>query len=96
MLEVFPTVSRLLGLFVLFALTGLIAACAAPSSGPRAEPAPTVTKYSGGSRLAVDSRVIDYGNVSFNQEVKATFKVTNVGDQKLAIRKVDVKIVQGC
>jgi hypothetical protein len=86
---------RHIGLLVLFVLAGLVASCAGPS-GPRAEPAPTVTKFSGGPRLAVDNRVVDYGSVPFNREVKASFQVSNVGDQRLTIRKVDVKTIQGC
>jgi hypothetical protein len=83
------------GVLMLLGLVGLLAACAG-SSGPRAEPAPTVTKFSGGPRLAVDNKVIDYGNVAFNQEVKATYQISNVGDQRLTIRKVDIKTIQGC
>jgi hypothetical protein len=86
---------RHIGLVLLLVLAGLVAACAG-SSGPRAEPAPTVTKFSGGPRLALDNRTVDYGNVVFNQEVKATFQLSNVGDQRLSIRKVDIKTIQGC
>ncbi len=95
-MEVGLVTRRKAGFLMLVGLTGLVAACAAPSAGPKAEAAPTVTKYSGGPRLAVDNRAIDYGSVPFNREVKATFQVSNVGDQRLAIRKVDVKTVQGC
>jgi len=86
---------RRAGFLVLVGLTGLIAACAAPA-GPRSEAAPAVPKHSGGPRLAFDNRSIDYGNVEFSQQVKASFQITNVGDQRLAIRKVDVKAVEGC
>ena len=80
---------------MLFALVGLVGACAAPA-GPKAEPAPAVTKHSGGARLAFDNRAVDYGSVAFGQPIEATFRASNVGDKRLAIRKVDVKAVQGC
>lgn len=92
---------RHVGLAFLLVLLGLVAACAsslagASSSGPKVEPAPTVDSYAGGPRLVFDNKSIDFGAVPFNKEVKASFQVRNVGDQKLTIGKVDTKIVQGC
>ena len=87
--------TRLVGLFVLL---GLVAACAsaAGASGPKTEPAAKVDAYTGGPRLAFDNQTVDFGQVPFQKEVKATFQVKNVGDQKLTISKTDVKVVQGC
>ena len=84
---------RYIGLLVV--LAGLVAACAG-SAAPKVEPAPTVGKFTGGPRLAVNDKLVDYGEVPYNREVRAVFQVTNVGDQRLLIRKVDVKTVQGC
>ncbi len=86
---------RCVGLLVLAALAGLVAACAS-SAAPKVQPAPTVAAFSGGPRLAVNDKIVDYGDVPFNKEVKATFQVKNVGDKRLEIKKVDVKTVQGC
>ena len=93
--EVRSGLRRHIGLLVLVVLAGLVAACAG-SAGPKVEPAPTAARFAGGPRLAVDNRLVDYGDVPFNKEVKATFQVKNVGDQRLTIKKVDVRIVQGC
>ncbi len=93
--EVRSGLRRYVGLLLLAGLAGLVAACAS-SAGPKVEPAPTVAAFSGGPRLAVNDRLVDYGGVPFNKEVKATFQVKNVGDKRLEIRKVDVRAVQGC
>lgn len=70
-------------------------ACAGPTAGPKLEPAPKVESFAGGPRLSLDNRSVDFGSVPY-QELKATFQLTNVGDQRLEIKKVDVKTVQGC
>jgi hypothetical protein len=87
---------RLCAPLYLVILLGLVAACASPSSGPTVVPAPKVDALSGGPRLAFDSQLIDYGSVPFNRGVKANFQVRNVGDQRLTIKKADVKTVEGC
>jgi HYDIN/CFA65/VesB family protein len=90
---------RLFALLGLLALVGLVAACAssaAGSSAPKVQPAPKVDAYTGGPRLAFDNQSVDFGPVPYNKEVKATYQVKNVGDQKLTIKNVDVKTVQGC
>ncbi len=86
---------RYVGLLLLAVLAGLVAACAS-SAGPKVEPAPTVGAFSGGPRLAVNDKLVDYGDVPFNKEVRATFQVKNVGDKRLELKKVDVETVQGC
>jgi hypothetical protein len=79
------------------ALVALLAiGLAACSTGPSAEPAPKVDSYQGGPRLALDNKSLDFGNVAYNQEVKATFNLKNVGDQPLRIEKVDIKTLEGC
>lgn len=89
-------VIRLAGLFVLLGLVAACASAAAGASGPKTEPAPKVDAYMGGPRLAFDNQSVDFGQVPFQKEVKATFQVRNVGDQKLTIGKADVKVAQGC
>lgn len=81
------------GVAVLALLAVLLAACGA---APSVDPAPKVGSYQGGPRLALDNKSLDFGNVSYNQEVKATFNLKNVGDQPLRIEKVDVKTLEGC
>ena len=54
-------------------------------------------QFTGGPKLAVDQAKIDFGTLPLDKPVKASFKLTNVGDQTLEIAglpKVEVK--QGC
>jgi hypothetical protein len=54
-------------------------------------------QFTGGAKLAVDQEKINFGTVPLNKPVKATFKLTNVGDQTLEIDgapKIEVKA--GC
>ena len=55
-----------------------------------------VQPYTGGPRLALQQQSVDYGNVQFDQTVKATFDAKNVGDKPLTIQTVDVETVEGC
>lgn len=87
---------RLAGLFVLLGLVAACASVAAGSSAPKAQPAPKVDAYTGGPRLAFENQSIDFGEVPYQKDVKASFQVKNVGDQKLTVKKTDVKVVQGC
>jgi hypothetical protein len=86
---------RLVGLVIL-SLVGLALVACAGAAGPKIEPAKAIGSYSGGPRLALGQRSVDYGKVEFNQQVKASFDVKNVGDRPLTIQKVDVKTVEGC
>jgi hypothetical protein len=48
-------------------------------------------------RLAVDQKLVDFGKVPLDIPVKATFKLTNVGDQPLQIlNQPVVEVKQGC
>jgi len=48
-------------------------------------------------RLAVDQKSIDFGKVPLDIPVKASFKLTNVGDQPLQIlNQPVVEVKQGC
>ncbi|MGC8781926.1 MAG: hypothetical protein ACP5UQ_13785 [Anaerolineae bacterium] len=48
-------------------------------------------------RLAVDRTVIDFGKVPLDIPVKATFRLSNVGDRPLAIlNQPVVEVKQGC
>jgi hypothetical protein len=87
---------RLVGLVILSLVGFALVACASAASGPKIEPGKAVGSYSGGPRLALGQRSVDYGKVEFNQQVKASFDVKNVGDRPLTIRKVDVETVEGC
>ena len=68
------------GIALLGMLAVLLAAC---SGGPAADPAPKVDSYQGGPRLALDNKSLDFGNVAYNREVKATFNLKNVGDGQI-------------
>jgi hypothetical protein len=68
-----------------------------PSPAPEADSA-TATPAAGGSpRLAVDQKKLDFGDVSFEQPVVATFRLTNTGDAPLQIvGEPVVAAVEGC
>jgi hypothetical protein len=78
-------------LIVSLVLLALLAACRTASVQE-----PTATPFSGGPRLDFDRRSIDFGDVPFEKLQTATFTVKNVGDAPLTLRKVDLKLVQGC
>ncbi len=59
-------------------------------------PSWSAAAYSGGPRLAVDRALVDEGSIPYNQEVKATYRVKNVGDQPLALQPPTVDVVEGC
>jgi hypothetical protein len=78
------------GLLVL--LVGLALALRSP--GQSSTSAPLV---SGQPKLVVDQERVDFGEVPINKKVKATFKLTNVGDQPLRITgQPQVRVVEGC
>jgi hypothetical protein len=48
-------------------------------------------------RLAVDQKQMDFGKVPLDIPLKATFKLSNVGDQPLQIlNQPVVEVKQGC
>jgi hypothetical protein len=58
---------------------------------------PTVTpQVTGAPKLAVDKTVVDEGYVQFNEPVKTTFRLSNVGDQPLKITGAPVELAEGC
>jgi hypothetical protein len=64
--------------------------------GGAAAPAAT-PQVTGKPRLAVDGDKIDFGTVPLNKPVKATFKLTNVGDKTLVIEgEPEVQVLKGC
>ena len=42
------------------------------------------------------ARSLTEGSIPYNQEVKATYRVKNVGDQPLALQPPTVDVVEGC
>jgi len=71
---------------VLFALTGR-------GSSGTSSPA----QVTGQAKLAVDQQKIDFGKVPLDIPIKATFKLSNVGDQPLQIlNQPVVEVKQGC
>ena len=82
---------RYVGLLLVSAAV-LLAGCA----GPEVEPGQPVGRYVGGPRLAFDQRAFDFGDVPYGKEVRATFRLKNVGDQPLSLRRVDIRTVVGC
>ncbi len=65
-----------------------------PSAGAATAKPP---QFTGGPKLAVDQEKIDFGTVPLNRPVKATFKLTNVGDQQLVIEGTpQIEVKQGC
>jgi hypothetical protein len=57
----------------------------------------TAPEFTGGAKLAVDQQKINFGTVPLGKPVKATFRLTNVGDQQLVIEgKPQVEVKEGC
>ena len=64
---------------------------------PRASSLSAAASYHGGPRLAVDTQLIDFGPVRFDQPVRGRFLLRNVGDQPLQIAaNPPVEVVEGC
>ncbi len=63
-----------------------------------AAPAPSAAiPATGKAKLAVDRETIDFGRVPLNKPVKATFKLTNVGDRPLTLNGTpEVQALKGC
>lgn len=66
-----------------------------PGRGSSGSSAPA--QVAGQPRLAVDQQKIDFGKVPLDIPVKATFQLSNVGDQPLQIlNQPVVEVKQGC
>ena len=64
---------------------------------PGSQAAPVAPQVTGQPKLAVDRDKIDFGTVPLDKPVKATFKLTNVGDKPLLIEdKPTIQVKQGC
>ncbi len=51
----------------------------------------------GGPRLTVDKEEVDFGHVQVNKTVRASFRLTNAGDQPLRILgEPQIEVRQGC
>jgi hypothetical protein len=71
---------------VLFALAGR-------GSSGTSSPA----QVTGQAKLAVDREQIDFGKVPLDKPIKATFVLSNIGDQPLALQGMPVvEVKQGC
>jgi hypothetical protein len=83
---------------VLFGLGGLallVAAVLLLKTGNNAVKAPIEVR--GAPALKVDKEQIDLGDVKLDVTVKATFNITNVGDQTLRFsRQPFIEVVEGC
>jgi hypothetical protein len=54
-------------------------------------------QVAGRPRLAVDREQIDFGRVTLDKPVKATFKLTNIGDRQLVLGGLPlVEVKKGC
>ena len=66
-------------------------------NGSRANKPAAMPRFTGGPKLSVDRDSIDFGRLPLDQPVRAEFKLTNVGDQPLAIKgEPRVELVKGC
>lgn len=64
---------------------------------PTPDQATTPAKVTGSPRLEVDKDRIDFGDVPLGKTVKASFKLTNAGDEPLTISAPPVaEVVEGC
>lgn len=61
------------------------------------QPAPRISPQVSGPRLQVDRQVIDFGEVRMGIPVKATFKLTNIGDEPVRfVRQPYIQVLEGC
>lgn len=56
----------------------------------------STSSFMGGPRLAVDRTLVDQGSVAYNHEVRATYRLKNVGDQPLTLQQPSVIVAEGC
>jgi hypothetical protein len=56
----------------------------------------TTETFTGGPRLAVDRTVHDEGTVPYEHEVRAAFRLKNVGDEPLTLDEISVNTLEGC
>lgn len=64
---------------------------------PTQSPLADAPRYRGGARLAVNTDLIDFGDVRFEKLVQARFRLRNVGDQPLKLAaNPTVEVVEGC
>lgn len=83
----------LVGGIVLVIVAAVVILARQPEPGQVTTPA----KVTGSPRLEVDKDRIDFGDVPLGQTVKASFKLTNVGDEPLTISFPPVaEVVDGC
>jgi len=81
------------GALLVIIIGGVLLALAGRGSSGTSVPA----QVSGKPSLAVDREQIDFGKVPLDIPVKATFKLSNVGDQPLQIvGQPLVEVKQGC
>ncbi len=63
----------------------------------KSSPPIVAAQYTGGARLAMDTDLIDFGNVRFEKFVQARFRARNVGDKSLRLpENPAVEVVEGC
>ena len=80
-------------LLVLVIIGVVLAATAGRGASSTSVPA----QVSGKPSLVIDREKIDFGKVPLNIPIKATFKLSNVGDQPLQIlNQPVVEVKQGC
>jgi hypothetical protein len=59
--------------------------------------APKVQPLVSGPGLQVDREVIDFGEVRMDIPIRATFKLTNVGDEPVRfVRQPYIQVLEGC
>jgi hypothetical protein len=81
----------------LLIVIGLLAACAPVPGGQPATGTTGPSRITGQPRLSVDRTQIDFGKQPVSKPVKATFVLTNIGDQPLRIvGEPTVRVVEGC
>jgi hypothetical protein len=88
----FPPLLILAGVAAL-ALAAIAALSA--SAQPQAQAVPIETR--GAPKLKVDFESIDLGNLPLGTTTRATFRVSNAGDQPLRVAKApSIQVLEGC
>ncbi len=87
----------LLGLAGLLGVVAVVVVAALFDGSRQAGPVTwSVAAYQGGPRLAVDRALVDHGAVPYGHEVRARFRLKNVGDRPLALQPPRVAALEGC
>lgn len=78
----FPSITKLLGLAILYIVAAILSSCAGTSTGKQEKNVPETT-------VAIDSMLKDFGEIPQYSNAEATFSIKNTGTHDLILSEVD-------